>query len=101
MFDQPPSGLDQPLLQAGQRPVLNPSRQTQPPPQIPQVVRQQAQRQPHLVRAEPMAREASYLHRLLTFLDPLLGCAPLVIEPHHRPASEATGRDHRPESAAK
>jgi serine/threonine protein kinase len=62
MFHQPSSGLDQPLLQAGQRPVLNPSRQTQPPPQIPQVVGQQAQRLPHLVGAEPMTREA-IIHR--------------------------------------
>src|SRR5450759_2514496 len=84
MFHQPSSGLHQPLLQAGQGPVLNPSRQTQPPPQIPQVVGQQAQRQPHLVRAEPMAREPRHLDRLLSLLDPLLRRPPLVIEPHHR-----------------
>src|ERR1039457_4523984 len=33
-----------------------------------------------------MAREASHLYRLLALLDPLLGRAPLVIEPYHRPA---------------
>src|SRR5450756_1555905 len=91
MFHQPSSGLHQPLLQAGQGPVLNPSRQTQPPPQIPQVVGQQAQRQPHLVRAEPMAREPRHLDRLLSLLDPLLRRPPLVIEPHHRPARRLHG----------
>ena len=58
----------------------------QPPPKTAQVVGQQAQRQPHLVRAEPMAREPRHLHRLLAFLDPLLRCPPLVVEAHHRPA---------------
>lgn len=60
------------VLLAGERPVLNPSRQTQTSPQIPQVVGQQAQCQPHLVRAEPMPREPRHLHRALAFFDPLL-----------------------------
>jgi len=45
MFDQPSSGLHQPLLQTRQRPVLDPSGQCQPSPQIAQIVGQQAQRQ--------------------------------------------------------
>jgi len=32
MLHQPSSSLHQPLLQTGQRPILNPSRQTKPPP---------------------------------------------------------------------
>jgi len=72
MFYQPSSGLRQSLLQARQRPVLNSSRQTQTPPQIPQVVGQQAQRQPHLVRAKTIAKEPRHPHRLLPLLDPLL-----------------------------
>ncbi len=39
VLDQPPAGLHQPLLQARQRPVANPLRQCQPPPQVPQVGR--------------------------------------------------------------
>ena len=78
-------GLHQPLLQAGQRPVLNPSRQTHTPPQIPQVVGQQTQRQPHLVRAKTMTRKAGHLYGLLPLLDPLLRRPALVIEPHYRP----------------
>src|ERR1039458_4586010 len=49
MFHQPSSGLHQPLLQAGQRPVLDPLGQRQPPPQIAQVVSQHTQSQPYLV----------------------------------------------------
>jgi hypothetical protein len=41
---------------------------TQTPPQTPQVVRQKAQRPPHLVRAQPMAREAGHLYGLLASL---------------------------------
>src|ERR1019366_6509087 len=80
MFDQTSSGLHQSLLQAGERPVLDPSGQRQPPPQIPQVVGQQAQRQPYLVRAKPMAREPRHLDRLLALLDPPLRCPPLHSE---------------------
>ena len=47
MFDQPAAGLHQPLLQTGKRPVLNPLRHHQTPPQVSQVVGQQAQRQAH------------------------------------------------------
>src|ERR1035437_9607913 len=86
MFHQPSSRLHQPLLQTRQRPVLDSLGQRQPPPQIPQVVGQQAQRQPHLVRAETMAREASHLYGLLALLDPLLCRTPLVVKPHYRPA---------------
>ena len=37
MFHQAPAGLDQPLLHTGQRPVVDPPRQYQPPPQVPHV----------------------------------------------------------------
>ncbi len=40
MFDQPSSGLHQPLLQTAQRPVLDSLGQRQSPPQIPQIVGQ-------------------------------------------------------------
>src|ERR1700681_1752705 len=33
------------------------------------------------------------MRRLLTFFDPLLGRAPLVIEPYHRPTGQAQVRD--------
>ena len=40
--DQPPTRLDEALLEAGQRPRVDLRRQHEPPPQIPQVVREQA-----------------------------------------------------------
>ena len=49
VFHQPAAGLHQALLQAAQRPVVNPPRQHQPPPEIPQVVGNYAQPKPHLV----------------------------------------------------
>ena len=47
MFHQPPACLDQPLLEARQGPVPNPLRQNQSPPQIPQVIGNDAQPKPH------------------------------------------------------
>ena len=41
--DQPTAGLHQPMLQARQRPTLDPVRQPEPPPQITQVVGQYAE----------------------------------------------------------
>ena len=38
MLNQPTSGLHQALLHAGQRPVVKPLGQRQPPPQVPEVV---------------------------------------------------------------
>ena len=39
MLYQTSAGFHQPLLQAGQRPGVDPHRQRQPPPEIPEVVR--------------------------------------------------------------
>jgi len=56
VLDQTATRLHQPLLQAGQRAVLDPLRQRRaqraPPPQVPQVVGDRAQPQPHLVGTE-------------------------------------------------
>src|SRR5450432_1408739 len=38
------------------------------------------------------------MRRLLAFLDPLLGRAPLIIEPYYRPAGQAQVRDDKPDS---
>ena len=54
MLNQSPAGLDHALLQAGQGPVAYSLGQRQPPPQVAQVVSQDAQLQPHLVGAEAM-----------------------------------------------
>src|SRR5712692_2834471 len=38
------------------------------------------------------------MRRLLAFLDPLLGRAPLIVEPHYRPAGQAQIRDDKAHS---
>ena len=43
MLDQPPAGFYQPLLQAGQRPLLTPAGNTKPPAQIAQARRAASQ----------------------------------------------------------
>jgi hypothetical protein len=86
MFQQSPPSLHQSLLQARQRPILDPLRECQLTPQIPQVISQQAQCQPDLVRAEPMAGEPRHFHCLPAFFDPLLRRPALVVEPYHSPA---------------
>ena len=53
---------------------------------VAEVIRDHAKPQPHLVSALAMAAQPRHLHRLLAFLDPLLGRAALVVEAHHRPA---------------
>src|SRR4029077_14320285 len=45
-----------------------------------------------------MTREPGPMRRPLAFLDPLLGCAPLVVEPHYRPARQAQIRDDEADS---
>src|ERR1700687_1613064 len=45
-----------------------------------------------------MTRQASHLYGLLSFLDPLLGRPPLVIEPYHRPARRSQVRHDEPRS---
>ena len=81
VFDHTPASLHETLLQAGQRPAVDPFREHESPPQIPDVVGEHAQLQPDFVRAEPVSRQSRPM-RLFAFLDPLLGYTALVIEPH-------------------
>jgi hypothetical protein len=70
VFDQTTTRLHRALLQARQRLRVDPLRQREPPPQIPQVVGDDAQ--------------PRHLNSLLAFPNPLLGRPALVVEPHHR-----------------
>jgi hypothetical protein len=83
-----PPVLTNRLLQAGQRPDGDPHRQRQPPPEVPEVISNQAQPQPDLVGAKAVAAKPRQRDRLLAFLYPLLGRAPLVVEAHHCPVVE-------------
>ena len=57
VFHQPATRLDKALLETGQRPGVDPLREHQPPPEIPEVVGQYAQLQAHLVGPKPVTRE--------------------------------------------
>ena len=52
-----------------------------------QVIGHQGQPKPDFIGAESAAAQPRHLHRQFAFLDPLLGRAALVVEPHHRPAA--------------
>src|ERR1700689_4762175 len=88
MFDQSAAGLNQPLLQAGQRPLPDRRGQRQPSPQIAEIIGDNAQPQPHLVSPKAVTGKPRHRDRLLAFLYPLLGSATLVVEAHHRPIVE-------------
>ena len=88
MLDQPTAGLHQPVLQARQRPTLDPVRQSEPSPQVAQVVGQHAELQSHFVGPKAMARKPRPVCGLLAFFNPLLGRAALVLEAHHRPTRQ-------------
>jgi len=55
--DEAPAGLEQPLLQARQRPALDGDRQDQPTHEIAEVVGDDAEQQAHLGGPEPMTGE--------------------------------------------
>src|SRR5262249_52799445 len=56
--DQPSPGLEQPLLETREGPVLDRDGQQQPTQQVAEVVGDHAEEQAHLVRPKPMAGEA-------------------------------------------
>src|SRR5580658_6954931 len=80
MLDDPSTGLHQPLLQAGKRPLPDPRGQRQPAPQIPEVIGDDTQPEPHLVGAEAVTGKPRHRDRLLAFLYPLFRRAALVVE---------------------
>jgi hypothetical protein len=77
---QPSTYLDQPSLYTPQRPVLHRLRQCQPSYEVPQVVGQDEEPQPHLIGHEPVAGETGPIESVLPLLDPLLRRAPSIVE---------------------
>ena len=69
--------------QRRERPMLDARRQCESPQEVSQVVRQHVQLQSHLIGGEVAAAQSSPAHRVLAFLDPLLGGAAAVVEVHH------------------
>jgi len=83
--DEAPAGLEQPLLEARQRPALDGGRQDKPTQEIAEVVGDDAQEQPDLVGPEPMTGKAGPVGSGLALLDPLLCRPALVVEADDRP----------------
>jgi|SRR2546425_7945914 len=81
MSDEAPAGLEQPLLQARQRPVLDGERQDQPAQQIAKVVGDHPEEQPDLVGSEAVTGEARPVGGDLALLDPLLRRSKIALPP--------------------
>jgi hypothetical protein len=80
MLDEPPAGLEQPLLQARQRPALDGERQDQPTQEIPEVIGDDAEQEADLVGPEAVAREARPVGGGFALFDPLFRRPTLVVE---------------------
>ena len=72
--------LDQLLLQARQRPVLDRLGRRQRAQEIAEIVGERMKLEPHRVGGERPARQPRPLDRALALLDPLLARAALVVE---------------------
>ena len=85
MLYQAPTGLDQTLLQASQRPIADRFGQCQPPLQVAKVVGDDTQSQPHFIGAEAMtAKPPRHRDGLLALFNPLFGGTSPVVEAHQR-----------------
>src|SRR5229473_3876289 len=80
MPDQSPAGLEQPLLEACQRPILNRKGESEPAQEIAEVVGDDPEQQADLVGPKPVTGEPGPVGGFLALLDPLLGRPALVIE---------------------
>jgi hypothetical protein len=78
--DQSSAGLEQALLEARERPILDGDRQDEPAEEVAEVVGDDAEEQPDLVGPEAVTRQPGPVGGRLALLDPPLGGAPLVIE---------------------
>ena len=72
MADEPPAGLEQPLLQARQRPALDGERQDQPTQEIAEVVGDNPEEQADLIGPEPVTGEA---RPVVAILPSLIHCS--------------------------
>jgi hypothetical protein len=70
MPDEASARLEEPLLEARQRPALDGNRQDQPAQQIAEVVGDDPEQQADLVRAEAVARETRSMGSFLALFDP-------------------------------
>ncbi len=93
MPDEAPAGFEQPLLQTRQRPTSDGQGQGKPAQEIAEVVRDDSQKEPHLIGPETVAGEAGPVGSLFPFLDPLLRRPALVVEADDGPVRPGQGGD--------
>src|SRR6266404_5875497 len=93
MPDQSPASLEQPLLEACQRPILNRKGESEPAQEIAEVVGDDPEQQADLVGPEPVTGESGPVGGFLALLDPLLRRPTLVVEVDDGPIRPGQGRD--------
>ena len=96
MPDQPPAGLEEPLLETRQGPALDGDGQDEPTQQIPEIVRADAQQQPDFVGPEAMTGEAGPVGGFFALLDPLLRRPASVVEVDDGPVRPGERGDDEP-----
>src|SRR5207245_11789474 len=92
MPDQPPAGLEEPLLETRQGPALDGARQNEPAQQIAEVIGADPEEQSHLVGPKPMARDPGPVGGGRALFDPLPGRSALVVVADDGPMPAGPGR---------
>lgn len=85
MPDQASAGLEEPLLETRQQPALDGPGEGEPVQEIPEVVRDDAQEEPHLIGREAVTGQPGPVGGFFPFLDPLLCRPTLIVEVDDRP----------------
>ncbi len=75
--------LDQLVAQRGQGPVLGRLRQRQRAQEVAGILGERVELQANRIAAKAVAGQTCPVDRILAFLDPLLGCAALIVELEH------------------
>jgi len=99
MPDQASAGLEESLLETRQRPVLDGLGEGESAQEIPEVVRDDPQEQPHLIGPEAVTGESRPVGGFLALPDPLLRRPALVVEVDHGPVRPSQGRDDEADSS--
>jgi hypothetical protein len=98
LSDQPPGRLEQPLLEAREKPGLDGDGQNKPAEQIAEVVGDDPKQQADLIGPESMTGQPDPVSGFLALLAPVLRRPPLIVEADNRgfksrrPAIKSRGR---------
>ena len=98
MANEAAAGLEQPLLQARQRPALDGARHDKPAEEIAEVIGDDLDQKPYLVGPKAVAGEPGPVGGFLALLDPLLRRPALVVEVDDGPARATRAGSNSPAS---